>query len=468
MILEASSGRRIELDPRLSDAELADNLGAPDATAQASPARGRPKLGVVAREITLLPRQWEWLGRQRGGASAMLRRLVDDAARASRDTDRRRHAQEAIHRFITILAGDEPGYEEAVRALFAGDPARFEHQISNWPPDIRVHVAELADAAFAAPTSLQRHLPADRLGPATTALERIFGPDKRFEIEPLGGRSGATVLKICAGSASAVLRFDVAPDGFRNPARHYACQAIAAQAGVAPELLHVDVPMRLSISAFIGPAPAPTGEEWLTAIATALSKLHAAPLFPPLMPFMDAMDQLIGAFTGAEMLTRDQADRVRTLFEELRSVYQLRDGDLVSSHNDLNPTNLLFAGGKAFFVDWETAFAADRYVDLAAVVNFLARNEADERLILGTYFGRRPTEEECRRLGVMRQVSRLYYGVMLLGAAHRVHPDLALAASALDLASYGDSDAQPAHPIYEVHLGCKFLADALRAAAPAR
>src|SRR6476646_8581128 len=87
---------------------------------------GRPKLGVVAREVTLLPRHWEWLARQSGGASVALRRLVDEARRTGEGRDSIREGQEAAYRFMSAMAGNKANYEDAIRALFAGEPARFE------------------------------------------------------------------------------------------------------------------------------------------------------------------------------------------------------------------------------------------------------------------------------------------------------------------------------------------------------
>jgi hypothetical protein len=110
---------------------------------------GRPKLGVVAREVTLLPRHWEWLAGQPGGASVALRKLVEQARLSSRSTDRRRRAQEAAYRFLSAMAGNESNFEEAIRALFAGKPARFDEMIEPWPGDIRDHAKKLAAVAFA-------------------------------------------------------------------------------------------------------------------------------------------------------------------------------------------------------------------------------------------------------------------------------------------------------------------------------
>jgi hypothetical protein len=105
-------------------------------------ARGRPKLGVVAREVTLLPRQWEWLSRQRGGASAALRRLVDDAARSAPSPEARR---DAAYRFMSDRCGDRPGYEEALRALYRGDAERLEALVAPWPDDIRAYLFRLVE-----------------------------------------------------------------------------------------------------------------------------------------------------------------------------------------------------------------------------------------------------------------------------------------------------------------------------------
>jgi hypothetical protein len=109
---------------------------------------GRPKLGVVAREVTLLPRHWEWLNSQPGGASVTIRKLVEGAGRVHATKDKVRMAQEAAYRFMSAMCGNEPGYEEAIRALFAGNPARFDELIRAWPIDVRDHAKQLATGAF--------------------------------------------------------------------------------------------------------------------------------------------------------------------------------------------------------------------------------------------------------------------------------------------------------------------------------
>jgi uncharacterized protein len=110
---------------------------------------GRPKLGVIAREVTLLPRHWEWLSTQQGGASVALRKLVEQARKTGSSADDRRKGQEAAYKFMTALGGDYIGYEDATRALFAVDKDRFMVLIETWPKDVRAHLERLGQAAFA-------------------------------------------------------------------------------------------------------------------------------------------------------------------------------------------------------------------------------------------------------------------------------------------------------------------------------
>jgi len=148
VIFDDATGRPIDLDLRGSERDIVARLPQPAAnsetaadnpTAPEPRGRGRPKLGVVAREVTLLPRHWEWLGAQPGGASVALRKLVDEARRAHGEKDRERAARDAANNFMSAMAGNLPGFEEGARALFAGDRLRFEQQIANWPEDIRAY-----------------------------------------------------------------------------------------------------------------------------------------------------------------------------------------------------------------------------------------------------------------------------------------------------------------------------------------
>jgi uncharacterized protein len=146
LIFDDGTGREVDFDLRGTEDEIAARLDPPEATADDAKRAGRPKLGVVAREVTLLPRHWDWLADQPGGASVTLRKLVD-AARNAED-EHVRQAQHAADRFMGAMLGNQPGYEEASRALYAADRIRFMALTEPWPGDLRDHARRLAAAAF--------------------------------------------------------------------------------------------------------------------------------------------------------------------------------------------------------------------------------------------------------------------------------------------------------------------------------
>jgi hypothetical protein len=153
LIFDDLSGHVIDVDyrgvPEQVLARLQVLADTPSSHVIEAPRRvGRPNLGVVAREVTLLPRHWDWLNRQPGGASVALRKLVEQARRANDGKDKIRQAQEAAYRFISAMAGNEPGFEEAARALFAGNSSKFAEHIDAWPVDVRDHAKRLAEGAF--------------------------------------------------------------------------------------------------------------------------------------------------------------------------------------------------------------------------------------------------------------------------------------------------------------------------------
>lgn len=125
LAFDDETGRQIDLDLRPADQRP----------------RGRPSLGVKAREITLLPRHWDWLGAQRGGASATLRRLVDEARARAKTPEQ---CRDAAYRFLSAMAGDLPKFEDAVREIYAGNPVGYDHFTHGWPKGIRDHGRALA------------------------------------------------------------------------------------------------------------------------------------------------------------------------------------------------------------------------------------------------------------------------------------------------------------------------------------
>jgi hypothetical protein len=168
LIFDDDTGRVVDLEMRGDESDMlahidAHSLGTVDARANPSVAgemstaeaplvagetiprgRGRPRLGVVAREITLLPRHWAWLASQPGGASVSLRRLVDEARHTHAAQDRATAARNAAYTFMSAMAGDLLHFEEAIRALYRHDEARLRTIIATWPPDIRDYASRLA------------------------------------------------------------------------------------------------------------------------------------------------------------------------------------------------------------------------------------------------------------------------------------------------------------------------------------
>ncbi len=403
--------------------------------------RGRPKLGVVAREVTLLPRHWEWLGEQAGGASAALRRLIDEARRSP--AGERRRAQTSLYRFMTAMAGDAAGYEEAIRALFAGDRGRFNSLTEGWAPDVRDHAWRLAPAAFdEAPSALDTYIPQSRREAVLRAVATAF-PNAVVEgVEPVtGGASGALIFKMNVPGGVYLLRLETARDAFRDPERQYACLGIAAAAGVAPRLLYADARDGVAITGFVhvvAPDPSQPPGARLAAIVDQVRALHAAPLFPALVNYMEGLEALIAQVRESAILPPKGLFSLLSAFGALKAVYPGADPDLVSSHNDLNPSNIMFDGARPWFIDWESAFAADRYVDLAAVANFFAPGEVEREALLQRYFGVELDDYRRARLFLARQINRLFYTTVMLNAAAAARPGLRLTAVELDVPRLAD------------------------------
>lgn len=151
LVFSDLTGKEMDFDLRGSEKEVLQRLQvylSHDEKSLGHSGPGRPKLGVVAREVSLLPRHWEWLSTQSGGASAILRRLIEAEKKNSSSRDLLRQAQERAHKFMSAMAGNLENFEEALRALYAKDKTKFKEQISKWPNDIKDHTKKMAAAAF--------------------------------------------------------------------------------------------------------------------------------------------------------------------------------------------------------------------------------------------------------------------------------------------------------------------------------
>jgi thiamine kinase-like enzyme len=467
LVFDDLTGRQIDLDLR----QLPDKAPA-NATQHLTEPRtaGRPRLGVVAREVTLLPRHWDWLSRQKGGGSAALRRLIDQARRQSMDEEAMRAAREAVYRFMTSMAGDSPGYEEALRALFAGDARRFSNLTSAWATDVREFIWKLAPAAFGVtPSPLDGVIPFAKRDDVLHATSTAFGAAEIESVDRISkGASGAGIFKIAVNRVEYLLRIEGPPDDLRNPARQYTCMRIAAEAGVAPRIAYANPDHGVAIIGYIRSRPAQAKwarEESLRAVVTAVKKLHAAPLFPALVEYLEGVGILIRRCQATRILSDKTSVKYLKFYEELSAAYPRRDIKLVSSHNDLNPGNVLFGNDQPWLVDWEAAFAADQYVDLAAIANFFTESESDREVVLQCYFGAATSDVHRARLFLMQQVNRIFYATVTLNFVAAARPETKLTASHFEEAKVINlSDELGQVPTLKTRIlrACAFLNDVAR------
>ena len=255
------------------------------------------------------------------------------------------------------------------------------------------------------------------------AFIATFNDQPISTIAPLaGGLSSAPVYLITVGDQRYVLKLEPGSSGALTSSANL---KLASDAGVAPTLYYLDQERGVSISAFIASQQARTAftpDALAVELAGTIRAIHAVPCPPGGHPLRELVDGLIGTFRQGSMLTGPVIDEVLAFYELLRAAYPWGDSEKVFSHNDLNPSNVLSDGKRIWVIDWNTAFANDRYVDLAAAANFFIHTEQGEKLYLATYFSDDVNEYRAARFFLMRQVCRLIYAAMMLQLASRQKP----------------------------------------------
>lgn len=272
----------------------------------------------------------------------------------------------------------------------------------------------------------------DRHRPAVDrALMAAFGTTELDGAQPLsGGLSGAGLWRIRVGGIAYVLKIEETRDVIRDPARTYACMRTAAAAFLAPRVRYADPADGVAIIDHVAPVSlaeySAAGPGLIVELAQNARLLHETPAFPALTDYLDGIGGLVGQFQAADILDPAATEQLFALFATLRAGYRTRAGDLVSSHNDLNPGNVVYDGTRLWFVDWDAAFLADRYVDLATLANWFARDDAGQAALLTTYFGRVPEARERARFDLMRLVNHLFAGLIFLTMAAGEQPGVRL------------------------------------------
>lgn len=274
------------------------------------------------------------------------------------------------------------------------------------------------------------------------ALNSAFGTSELDSISPLtGGLSGALVFRIRVGGIAYLLRVEGERSYFKDPARWYGCMRTAAEAFLAPRVRYACAEDGVAVIDYIAEQSLMyeypgTRTDMIAELAQAVRALHATPGFPVLTDYLDGMDAVLGQLQSSGLVRPEALAEVLARYAELAQVYRRLPLDLVSSHNDLNPGNVLYDGSRLWLVDWESAFRADRWVDLATLANFFTKDAAEEDALLRTYFGQAADAAQRARLFLARQINHVFNGAIFLIGAAGERPQARLEATRLEAPSY--------------------------------
>jgi hypothetical protein len=265
-------------------------------------------------------------------------------------------------------------------------------------------------------------IPADRRSAARSALTAAFGSELLTSLQPVtGGASGALTYRAVVADRPYLLRIETARDVFRNPQRGYACMQTASEAGIAPPLRHVDPIAGVAIMDFLPQRPLveyPAGRTGLLRdLATLIARLQSTVLFPPLIDYPTMLERMLAMLVRSGLFSPGLLDPHVEAFEQIRQVYPWSESAPVSSHNDPNPGNILYDGDRLWMIDWEIAFRNDPFVDVAIVADNFAKTPELEDVLLTAWLGHAPKPADRARLVLMRQLTRLFYGCLMLSTS---------------------------------------------------
>ncbi len=264
-------------------------------------------------------------------------------------------------------------------------------------------------------------IPEERRDAVARALREVFDVEQADDIRnTTGGLSKARVFKIVVRERPYLLRVVVQNGGPAGPGtgdqtHHFACMKLAADAGVGPKVWYTNAEDGVSITDFVPSRflPRSTALELLPAV---LRKVHTLPAYPTarIVKYRELMDQMVRRFHAAGWLPASETADLLELYEGVSAAYSQNESDMVLCHNDLRPENILFDGERAWLVDWEAAFANDRYLDLAIVANFVINNDQEEEAYLREYFGEAAGAYRRARFYLMRQLLHVFCTAFLI------------------------------------------------------
>jgi len=251
-------------------------------------------------------------------------------------------------------------------------------------------------------------IPANRQEAVHNALQNTFGICAYEDIRQMTrGLSGSLVFKITVNGIPYLLRI-IKTDSRDQPNHYFGCMQTAAMYGLAPKIHYLSVGDGISITDFIEEQPFTIPDARIK-MADLVRHLHALPRFSSQLHYVDAADGFIQKFRASGIIAETEMETMYTSYLKITQVYPHNDPEnLVSSHNDIKPDNIIFDGKKPWLVDWEAARLNDRYLDLAACANFVVKNEQDEADFLERYFGERANQYQQARFYLMSNIIHLF------------------------------------------------------------
>jgi aminoglycoside phosphotransferase (APT) family kinase protein len=253
-------------------------------------------------------------------------------------------------------------------------------------------------------------IPKEKQTAVRRALLEAFGTEEYSNLQELHrGLSSARIYRVTVKGTSYLLRVVMRSDALGDPTRQIACMTAAAAVGIAPRIHYANVEDRVLITDFVEAKPFP--DDMGVRMAAVLRKLHALPLFPNLMNYFERMGGVLKQFAAAGIVPAADSAELVLAYDRVMAVYPV---ELISSHNDLKPDNVLFDGRQVWLIDWEAAFLNDRYTDLAVTANFFVE---DEEQFLAVYLGAAPDAEQMARFFLIRVAMSIIYASFFLRLA---------------------------------------------------
>jgi thiamine kinase-like enzyme len=265
-------------------------------------------------------------------------------------------------------------------------------------------------------------IPELKIDAVKAALFSTFGTTEYYNVIRLTkGLSNALVFRIDVLGKPYLLKI-ARTDALADPSLYYyACMTSVAEVGIVPRIWYTNIADQISITDFIETTTFPLNDAKIK-LAEVIHKLHSVPPFSKTIHSLDTTNRFIKKLQAEKILPEDATKELFNLFEKISSVYPHNPEDMVASHNDLKPENLLYDGCNVWLTDWEAAFTNDRYSDLAILANFVIADATDETLFLSTYFNRPVTEYELTRFYLMRQIMHMSYFTVFMVIVAKGNP----------------------------------------------